>query len=47
MKVMLTSSIGGQAKVDGKRVPTKLMERNALVAPLKKNLTQNAKVNII
>lgn len=47
MKVMLTSSIGGQVKVDGKRVPTILMERNGLLATLKKNWTQNAKVLII
>ena len=30
MKAILTSSLGGQIKVDGKRIPTKLMENNGL-----------------
>ena len=30
MKAILTSSLGGQIKVDGKRIPAKLMENNGL-----------------
>ena len=30
MKAILTSSIGGRIKIDGKKVPAKLMEANGL-----------------
>ena len=35
MKAILTSSLGGSLKVDGKRIPTTLIEGNGLLATIK------------
>ena len=47
MNVMLTSSLGGSSKVNGKRVPSVLIQRNGLLDSLKSIWTQNANVLII
>ena len=35
MKAILTSSLGGQVKIDGKRLPAKLPETNGLLKCIK------------
>ena len=35
MKAILTSSLGGQVKMDGKRLPSKLPETNGLLKSIK------------
>lgn len=47
MKVMLTSSLGGSSKVNGKRVPSVLLQYNGLLDRLKSIWKQNANVLII
>lgn len=47
MKAILTSSLGGSFKVDGKRVPSILPEENGLLKTLRKIWTDNAKVLIV
>ena len=47
MKAMLTSSLGGASKVNGKRVPSVLIEKNGLLAKLKCIWPRNAKVLVI
>lgn len=47
MKAMLTSSLGGSSNVNGKRVPSVLIEKNSLLANLKSIWPQNAKVLVI
>jgi dipeptidase E len=47
MKAMLTSSLGGSTKIDGKRIPTILLQTNGLLENLKKIWINNAKVLII
>ncbi len=47
MKAILTSSLGGSVKVEGKRIPSVLIEKNGLLARLKSIWTKNAKVMII
>lgn len=47
MKAILTSTLGGNIKVDGKRIPTKLMEKNGLLDNISSSWTENAKVMII
>ena len=47
MKAILTSSLGGQIKVDGKRIPTKLMENNGLLNTIRSSWKENANVLII
>jgi hypothetical protein len=36
MKAILTSSLGGSTKIDGKRIPTILIQSNGLLENLKK-----------
>lgn len=47
MKAVLTSSLGGSLKVDGKRVPSALLTDNGLLDKLKEVWINNAKVMII
>ncbi len=47
MKAILTSSLGGAFKINGKRVPSILIEANGLLEALKKIWISNAKVLII
>lgn len=47
MKAVLTSSLGGSFKVDGKRVPSVLLTDNGLLDKLKQIWIDNAKVMII
>ena len=47
MKAILTSSLGGQIKVDGKRIPTKLMENNGLLDTIRSAWKENSNVLII
>lgn len=47
MKAILTSSLGGQIKVDGKRIPTKLMENNGLLKSIRLLWKDNSNVMII
>ena len=47
MKAILTSSLGGSYKVDGKRVPSVLLTNNGLLDKLKEIWIDNAKVMII
>lgn len=47
MKAVLTSSLGGSFKVDGKRVPSALLTDNGLLDKLKEVWINNAKVMII
>jgi hypothetical protein len=47
MKAILTSSLGGSTKINGKRVPTILIQTNGLLENLKKIWINNAKVLII
>lgn len=47
MKAILTSSLGGSIKINGKRVPSPLMEINGLLDKIKSIWTENAKVIMI
>jgi len=47
MKAMLTSSLGGAIKVNGKRIPDVLIQQNGLLDKLKSIWTQDAKVLIV
>lgn len=47
MKAILTSSLGGQIKVDRKRIPTKLMENNGLLDTIRSSWKENSNVLII
>ena len=47
MKAILTITLGGNIKVDGKRIPTKLMEKNGLSDNISSSWIENAKVMII
>lgn len=47
MKAVLTSSLGGSFKIDGKRVPSVLLTDNGLLDKLKELWINNAKVMII
>jgi dipeptidase E len=47
MKVILTSSLGGQVKIDGKRLPAKLPETNGLLKCIKDSWKNDSKVMII
>ena len=47
MKAILTSSLGGQIKVDGKRIPTKLMDNNGLLDTIRSSWKENSNVLII
>ena len=47
MKAVLTSSLGGSFKVDGKRVPSALLTDNGLLDKLKEVWINNAKVMIL
>ncbi|MBQ9927245.1 MAG: Type 1 glutamine amidotransferase-like domain-containing protein [Lachnospiraceae bacterium] len=47
MKVILTSSLGGSKKVNGKRIPSTLMEDNGLTDKIKSIWKDNAKVMVI
>ena len=47
MKAILASSLGGQIKVDGKRIPTKLMENNGLLDTIRSCWKADSKVMII
>ncbi len=47
MKAILTSSLGGSIKVDGKRVPSVLLEENNLLKTLREIWTDNAKVMLV
>ena len=47
MKAILTSSLGGQIKVDGKRIPTKLMENNGLLNTIRSSWKEISNVLII
>lgn len=47
MKVMLTSSLGGSARAEGKRVPARLIAENGLLDNLKAMWPQKAKVLIL
>lgn len=47
MKAMLTSSLGGAIKVNGKRIPDVLIQRNGLLDKLKSIWTQDARVLIV
>lgn len=47
MKAVLTSSLGGSFKIDGKRVPSVLLTDNGLLDKLKEVWINNAKVMII
>ena len=47
MNIILTSSLGGSFKVDGKRVPSVLLTDNGLLDKLKELWTEDSKVMII
>ena len=47
MKAILTSSLGGQIKTDGKRLPAKLPESNGLLKTIKAFWKNDSKVMII
>lgn len=47
MKVILTSSLGGSSKADGRRVPSILMEENGLLDRIKSIWTENARIVMI
>lgn len=47
MKAILTSSLGGQVKIDGKRLPAKLPETNGLLNCIKDVWKKDSKVMII
>ncbi len=47
MKAILTSSLGGQVKMDGKRLPSKLPETNGLLKCIKDSWQNDSKVMII
>ncbi len=47
MKAILTSSLGGQVKIDGKRLPAKLPETNGLLNCIKDSWKNDSKVMII
>ena len=47
MKAILTSALGGQIKIDGKRVPSKLLESNGLLKTMKSFWKDASKVMII
>ena len=47
MKAILTSSLGGQIKVDGKRFPAKLPETNGLLKTIKAYWKNDSKVMVI
>lgn len=47
MKAILTSSLGGQVKIDGKRLPAKLPETNGLLNCIKYVWKKDSKVMII
>lgn len=47
MKAILTSSLGGYSKRNGRRVPSRLIEKNGLLDHLKSIWPQNASVLII
>lgn len=47
MKAILTSSLGGQVKIDGKRLPAKLPETNGLLKCIKGVWKKDSKVMII
>lgn len=47
MKAILTSSLGGQVKMDGKRLPSKLLETNGLLKSIKAVWKNDSKVMII
>jgi len=47
MKAILASSLGGSVKVNGKRIPSTLMEENGLLDRIKSIWTENAKVMMI
>ena len=47
MKASLTSSLGGQIKIDGKRLPAKLPETNGLLKCIKDSWKNDSKVMII
>ena len=47
MKAILTSSLGGQVKIDGKRLPAKLPETNGLLKCIKDVWEKDSKVMII
>ena len=47
MKAILTSSLGGQVKIDGKRLPAKLPETNGLLECIKDVWKKDSKVMII
>lgn len=44
MKAFLTSSLGGSFKVNGRRIPQVLIEKNGLLARLKEMWPKNAKI---
>lgn len=47
MKAILTSSLGGQKKIDGKRLPAKLPETNGLLKNIQAVWKNDSKVMII
>lgn len=47
MKAILTSSLGGQIKINGKRLPAKLPETNGLLKCIKDSWKNDSKVMII
>jgi dipeptidase E len=47
MKTIMASALGGQIKVDGKRVPTQLMEDNGLLEMIRRFWKADSKVMII
>ena len=47
MKAILTSSLGGSVKVNGKRIPSTLIQENGLLDKIKSIWTENAKVLMI
>ncbi|MCR4721249.1 MAG: Type 1 glutamine amidotransferase-like domain-containing protein [Lachnospiraceae bacterium] len=47
MKAILTSSLGGQIKIDGKRLPDKLPEVNGLLKNIRNSWKKDSKVMII
>lgn len=47
MKAILTSSLGGSIKVNGKRIPSTLIKENGLLERIKSLWTENAKVMMI
>ncbi len=47
MKAILASSLGGVIKMDGKRIPTKLMENNGLLNTIRSSWKDNSNVLMI